>query len=65
METVTVPKEVFTKILDDVVVLIDDVELALDIKIRQRISDIKSGKVKGKTELELNDYLKKRGLRIE
>ena len=59
------PKEVFTKILDDVVVLIDDVELALDIKIRQRISDIKSGKVKGKTELELNDYLKKRGLRIE
>lgn len=33
MEKVVVPKEVFSKILDDVESLIDDVELALDAKL--------------------------------
>jgi len=33
MEKVVVPKEVFSKILDDVENLIDDVELALDAKL--------------------------------
>ena len=65
METVTVPKEVFSKILEDVEVLIDDVELALDQKVRKRISDIETGVVKGKTEEDLHNYLKKRGVKIE
>jgi len=65
METIAVPKEVFSKILSDVETLIDDVELALDAKVRQRISDIELGKVKGRTEEELNIYLKKRGVKIE
>lgn len=64
METVTLPKEIFTKILSDVEVLIDDVELALDAKVRNRISDIKNAKVVGKTEKELDDYLKQRGVNI-
>lgn len=64
METVTVPKELFTKILMDVEVLIDDVELALDTKIRKRISGITSGKIVGKTEMELDEYLKRRGVNI-
>ena len=65
METVTVPKEVFNKILSDVEILIDDVEMALDVKVRKRISDIETGKVKGKTEKELDDYLKKRGVKVD
>ena len=65
MKTIAVPKEVFSKILSDVETLIDDVELALDAKVRQRISDIELGKVKGRTEEELNIYLKKRGVKIE
>ena len=64
METVIIPKEVFTKILADVETLINDVELALDIKIRQRISDIESGKEKGKTEEEYYKYLEKRGIKL-
>lgn len=65
METVSIPKEAFTKILSDVETLIDDVELALDAKAQKRIIDIETGEVKGKTEQELDDYLKKRGVKVE
>ncbi len=65
METVTISKEVFAKILTDVETLIDDVELALDTKVRNRIQDIKSDKIKGKKEEELDNYLKNRGVKIE
>lgn len=61
-ETIVVPKQVFGKILADVEVLIDDVELALDEKVRKRIEDIESGRVKGKSEEEYYEYLKKRGI---
>lgn len=64
METVTVQKEVFSKILTDVETLIDDVELALDAKVIQRIQDIEIGKVEGRTEKDLDNYLKKRGVKI-
>lgn len=46
METIAVPKEVFSKIITDVEILINDVEIALNAKVRQRIEDIKSGKVR-------------------
>jgi len=65
METVTVPKEVFTRILEDVEVLIDDVELALDEKVKKRLTDVKTGKIQGKTEEDLDNYLKKRGVKLE
>lgn len=65
METVTVQKEVFSKILTDVETLIDDVELALNAKVMQRIQDIEIGKVEGRTEKDLDNYLEKRGVKIE
>ncbi len=65
METVTIPKEAFNKILNDVEILIDDFELALDAKVQQRVLDIETGKIKGKTEKDLDDYLKKRGVKID
>ncbi len=65
METVTISKEVFAKILTDVETLIDDVELALDTKVRNRMQDIKSDKIKGKNEEDLDNYLKNRGVKIE
>lgn len=64
METVSVPKEMFSKILEDVETLIDDVESALDTKVRKRIFDIESGKEKGKTEEEYYEYLTKRGISL-
>ena len=65
METVSIPKDVFTKILADVETLIDDVELALDTIVQKRIHDIETNNIKGKTEQELNDYLKRRGVKVE
>ena len=65
MDTVAIPKDILNKILLDVEVLIDDVELALDKKIRQRVLDIEENKIKGKSEEELDAYLQKRGVNIE
>lgn len=65
METVQVPKRVFGKILEDAETLINDVEIALDEKTKQRIQDIELGKVEGKSEEDLNAYLRKRGIKIE
>lgn len=64
MDTVTIPKKAFTKILEDVETLIDDVELALDAKAQKRLSDIKKNPSIGKTEKDLDNYLKKRGVKI-
>lgn len=64
METLAVPKELFSKILTDVEILIDDVESALNTKVKQRISDIEANKMKGKTEEELDNYLRNRGVKI-
>lgn len=67
-ETITIPKEDFRKLLSDVEVVINDVESILsneDKLLKKRIKDIKSGKVKGKTERELDDYLKNRGIKID
>lgn len=65
METVTVQKEVFSKILADVEVLLDDVESALNSKVKQRLHDITTGKIEAKTEEDLHDYLRKRGVKVE
>ena len=62
METITIPKNVFTKILVDVEMLIDDVEMALDTKVQQRMLDIEAGKDLGKTEKDYYEYLAKRGI---
>ena len=65
METVTIQKEFLSKILTDVETLIDDVELALDSKVIQRAQDVETGKVTGRTEKDLDNYLKRRGVKIE
>ena len=65
METVTIQKEIFSKILTDVETLIDDVELALNAKVMRRIQDVETGKVTGRTEKDLDNYLKRRGVKIE
>ena len=64
METITVPKDVFTKILEDAETLIKDVENAFEAKVQQRIKDIESGKEKGKSEEEYYQYLAKRGIKV-
>lgn len=68
METISVNKEQFKKLISDVEVLIEDVEnldSSEDETLKQRIKDIDEGKIKGKTEKELDDYLKNRGVNLD
>jgi hypothetical protein len=66
METLQIRKEDFSKILDTAGELLAEVEKALsqDELVKQRVTDIREGKVKGKSEKELEEYLRKRGLKI-
>ena len=67
MENLTISKEKFSKILEDFDNLINDIESALSEEnfiIRKRINDIKLNPSIGKSEKELDLYLKKRGINI-
>jgi len=66
MEQVQVQKEDFSDILRTIERLIDKVEniLSRDEIAKSRIMDIKEGKIQGRTETELDSYLKKRGVKI-
>ena len=61
MANLIIPKEKFSKILDDFEVLINDVESTLsqeNMIIRGRINDIKLNPSIGKSEEELDNYLR-------
>ena len=68
MENLIISKEKFLKILEDFNNLINDIESALseeDFIIRRRINNIKLNPSIGKSEKELDLYLKKRGINIQ
>ena len=67
METIQVKKSDFGKILETAEVLIDEVENALSQEeiVKRRIDDVRHGRVRGRTESELDEYLKKRGIKID
>ena len=66
METVTIPKEKFNKVISDVEVLIEDVVsiFSQDNIAEKRLKEIKETPSIGKSESELDNYLKKRGVKI-
>ncbi len=66
METIQVRKSDFNKIISTAEVLINEVEQALsqDEIAKKRIGDIITGRIKSRTEEELDNYLKKRGVKI-
>ncbi len=67
METVLVPKAKLQIVLSDVERLVshfEDLVEDQDQIAEQRLQDIKSGKVKGRSEEELNTYLKARGVKV-
>ena len=68
MKTVTIPKQKLVNVMDDVEKLISDFEDIINIQdqtARQRLNDIRKGKIQPKTEKELDSYLKKRGIKID
>ena len=68
METINIPKDKLGRVISDVEKLIYDFENLVESQdqiVKKRVSDIKKGSVEGKTEKELDDYLKKRGVKID
>ncbi|MDP1694887.1 MAG: hypothetical protein Q8L34_05085 [Candidatus Woesearchaeota archaeon] len=66
MKTITVSEEKWNKVLTDVETLIEDVAELLDQDniMRQRIEEIEADASIGKSEEELDKYLRKRGVKI-
>jgi len=67
METLNISKEKFSKILEDFEALINDVESALsqeNVIVRRRINDIKANPSMGRSEKDLDLFLKKRVIKI-
>jgi len=68
METVSIPKQKLGVVISDVERLVSHFEELVEDQdeiIKQRLSDIKGGSVEGKSEKELDDYLKKRGVKVD
>ena len=67
MGTITVSEEKFNKVISDVEALIEDVSSLFDQDeiAKQRINEIKANPSIGKSEKELDSYLKKRGVKVE
>ncbi len=63
METIQVEKTDFNKILNTAEILINEVEQVFQNEIvKIRVGDIEMGKIKGKTQEDYNEYLRKRGI---
>ena len=67
MATMTISEEKFNKVIADVETLIEDVAdlVNQDEIAKRRIAEIKSNPSAGKSEKELDDYLKKRGVKVD
>ena len=67
MAAITIPEEKFNKVLTDVENLIEDVAdlFDQDVIVKKRIAEIEANPSIGKSEKELDDYLKKRGVKID
>jgi len=67
MATIMISEEKFNKVLADVENLIEDVADLFDQDeiVKKRIADIEANPSIGKSEKELNDYLKKKGVKID
>jgi len=67
MDTMTISGDQFRKVLVDVETLVEDVTSLVnqDVIVRKRIAEIKANPSIGKSEEELDEYLKKRGIEIE
>ncbi|MBI2655397.1 hypothetical protein HYX06_03165 [Candidatus Woesearchaeota archaeon] len=67
MANLNVSEEKFNKVLADVETLIEDVSDLFDQDeiAKERISDIEKNPSIGKSEKELEDYLKQRGVKVD
>jgi len=64
-ETITISENRFKKVLSDFEVLLEDVTALVhrDDIVKQRIAEIEANSSIGRTEEELDEYLKRRGVK--
>ena len=67
MGNITISQEKFNKVIADVEVLIEDVSSLFDQDelAKHRMQEIKANPSIGKSEKELDEYLRKRGVKVE
>lgn len=68
METVSIPKQKLGQVISDVERLVthfEDLVEDQDRIVKSRLSDIQEGRIEGKSEKELDMYLKKRGVKVD
>ena len=67
MAEITISEEKFNKVMADVENLIEDVAdlFSQDEIAKKRIADIEANPSIGKSEEELDEYLRKRGIKID
>ena len=67
MGNIIISEEKFNKVLSDVETLIEDVSSLFDQDeiAKKRIAEIKSNTSIGKSEKELDSYLKQRGVKVD
>ena len=67
MATVTISEEKFNRVIADVEALIEDVADLFDQDeiAKQRLAEIKANPSIWKSEKELDDYLKQRGVKVD
>ena len=67
METISISKDAFSKVLIDVETLIEDVASLFDqdMIVKTRLKEIKENPLIGKSEKYLDTYLKKRGIKVD
>ena len=67
MATITISEEKFNKVIADVENLIEDVAELFDQDetAKKRLAEIKANPSIGESEKELDDYLKKRGVKVD
>ncbi len=67
MTTITLSEEKFNKVIADVENLIEDIAELFDQDetAKKRLAEIKANPSIGKSEKELDDYLKKRGVKVD
>lgn len=67
MDTINISENRFRRVLTDVESLLNDITVLInrDDIVSQRIVEIKANPSIGKTEKELDKYLKKKGIKID
>lgn len=67
MGTVTISQDKLNKVMNDIEVLIEDFSDLIDQDqiVKKRINEIEMNPSIGRSEKELDDYLRKRGVKIE